>query len=48
MKWYQDYDFIFAQFEKGDERVDEITWDELVLISIGGISADDWEKSWFD
>lgn len=105
MKWYQDYDFIFAQFEKGDERVDETTfyfrsdpeevehyigylsqhekpywagycdiedgcefktakelfeariydkrsikdrWDELVLINIGGISADDWEKSWFD
>lgn len=26
MKWYQDYNFIFAQFEKGDERVDETTF----------------------
>lgn len=26
MKWYQDYDFILAQFKKGDERVDETTF----------------------
>ena len=26
MKWYQDYDFILAQFAKGDERVDETTF----------------------
>lgn len=23
-------------------------WDELILICIGGINVDDWEKSWFD
>lgn len=26
MKWYQDYDFVLSQFEKGDERVDETTF----------------------
>ncbi len=25
-----------------------VSWDELVLINIGGISVDDWDKSWFD
>ncbi|MEY8428528.1 hypothetical protein AALA00_12595 [Lachnospiraceae bacterium 46-15] len=105
MKWYEDYDFMLAQFKKGDERVDETMfyfrsdpeevehyigylsqydkpywagycdvpdgcefktaeelfeakiydgksikdrWEELVLVNIGGISVDDWEKSWFD
>ena len=105
MKWYQDYDFILAQFAKGDERIDETTfyfrsdpkkvehyigylsqyekpywagycdiedgcefktakelfeakiydgqsikerWNELVFINIGGISVEDWDKSWFD
>lgn len=31
-----------------DKRSIKDRWDELVLINIGGISADDWEKSWFD
>lgn len=26
MKWYQNYEFILAQFEKGDEHVDETTF----------------------
>ena len=26
MEWYQDYDFILAQFAKGDYRVDETTF----------------------
>ena len=26
MKWYQDYDFMLGQFEKGDECVDEMTF----------------------
>lgn len=31
-----------------DRRSIKDRWDELVLINIGGISADDWEKAWFD
>ena len=26
MEWYQDYDFIFSLFDKGDERVDETSF----------------------